>query len=73
MRIYLKVIPKAAKNEIIQISEGEFKVKLNAVPEKNKANQKLVDVLAEHFGVPKSAIEIIAGKTARTKIVEIKM
>jgi uncharacterized protein len=71
MRIYAKVIPKSAKNEVIKISEGEYKVRINAVPEKNKANQKLVEVLAEYFGISKSRVDIVAGKTARTKIVEI--
>lgn len=30
MRIYVKVNPRSSKNEIIKISEGEYKVKLTA-------------------------------------------
>lgn len=71
MRIYIKVIPRASKEEIIKISEKEYKVKVNAAPEKNKANLRVIEILAEYFKVPKSSINIIAGKTARTKIVDI--
>lgn len=71
MRIYVKVIPRAAKNEIAKISEGEYKVKVTAAPVGGKANEMLIEVLADYFDIPKSSLEIIGGKTARIKIVEI--
>ena len=71
MRIYVKVIPRSSKNEITKISEGEYKVKLTAAPIDNKANKMLLDILAEHFDVPKSSLQIIGGKSTRKKIVEI--
>ena len=71
MRIYVKVIPRASKNEITKVSEGEYKVKLMAPPIDGKANSMLLSVLAEYFDVPKSNLTIIGGKTARVKIIEI--
>jgi uncharacterized protein len=71
MRIYVKVIPRASRNEVVEISEGEYKARLTAPPVGGEANKKLVEVLAEHFGVSKSSILIVGGKTARTKIVDI--
>jgi uncharacterized protein len=71
MRIYVKVTPRAGKNEVLKISEGEYKVKVTAPPEKGKANEKVVELLAYHLAVPKSSVKIIAGKTARTKIIDI--
>ena len=71
MRIYIKVIPKASKNEIVKISEREYKAKVMAAPENNKANEMLVKILADYFKVSKSLIEIVGGKTARTKIIDI--
>lgn len=73
MRIYIKVIPKASKNEIVKISEGEYKAKITAAPENNKANEMLVEVLADFFDVSKSSIKIVGGKTARTKIIDISV
>jgi len=72
MRIYIKVIPRSAKNEVQKISEGEYKIKLTAPPVDGEANKMLIKILAEYFGVSKSSIEIVGGKTAKTKIIDIK-
>lgn len=71
MRIYVKVSPRSSKNEIVKISEGEYKVKLTAPPVDNQANEMLIRILAEYFHVPKSSLSIIGGRTARTKLIEI--
>ena len=71
MRIYVKASPRSSKNEVTKIAEGEYKVKLTAPPVDGEANKMLIKVLAEHFGVPKSAVTIIGGKSAKTKMVEI--
>ena len=71
MRIYIKAIPRASKNEVVKISDGEYKVKLTAPPVNGKANDMLIKILAKYFNVPKSSLQIIGGKTARTKIVDV--
>jgi len=49
--IRVKVIPRSAKSEIAgQMADGTLKVKLAAVPEKGRANEALIVVLADHFG-----------------------
>jgi uncharacterized protein len=71
MRIYVKVIPRSSKNAIEKISEGGYKVKLTVPPVGGEANKMLIEILADYFDVSKSQVEIIGGKSARTKIVEI--
>jgi len=71
MRIYVRVTPRSSRNEVTKISEGEYKVRLTAAPVDNQANEMLKKVLAEYFGISKSSLTIIAGKTARVKVVEI--
>jgi uncharacterized protein len=73
MRIYVKVIPRAGKNEVLKISEGDYKVKVTDPPEKGKANEKVVELLADFFDVPKSSVCIIGGKSTRMKIVDISV
>jgi uncharacterized protein (TIGR00251 family) len=70
-RIYLKVIPRSSKNEVVKISEGEYRVKLTAPPVNGKANDALIKVLAQYFTVSKSSITIVGGKSAKTKMVDI--
>lgn len=71
MRIYVKVSPRSSKNEIIKISDGEYKVRLIAPPIDNQANIMLIKVMADYFNLPKSSLKIIGGKSAKTKIIEI--
>jgi hypothetical protein len=46
-------------------------VKVTAPPEKGKANDAVIEILADYFDVPKSSISIIGGKSTRVKLVEI--
>jgi uncharacterized protein len=67
----VKVIPRASRNKVEKISEGDYKVWLTAPPVDREANRMLLKVLAEHFGVSKSCLTILGGKSAKTKIIEI--
>lgn len=71
MRIYVKVTPRSSRNEVVKISDGEYKVRLTAAPVDGAANEALVKLLAEYFDVAKSNIKIVGGKSARTKVVDI--
>lgn len=71
MKLTVKVHPKSSQNKVKKLSEYEFEVYTNAPPEKNKANQALVEALSGYFDVPKSRIAILAGHTSKSKIVEI--
>ena len=71
MRIYVKATPRAGKNEVLKISQGEYKVKVTAVPKKGKANVVVIELLADYFDVPKSSVSIVGGKSTRVKLIEI--
>ena len=68
----VKVIPRSAKTEIAgEMADGTLKVKVAAPPEKGKADETLCAFLAEHYGVPRSAITIVSGHSAALKLVRI--
>ena len=71
MRLEIKVIPGASKNELMKTETG-YRAKLQAPPVDGKANDALVLLLSKEFGVPKRDIEIIKGQACRHKIVLIK-
>jgi len=71
MRIYIKTIPRSSKNEVIELSKGEYKIKLTAPPVNGEANEMLIKILADYFNVSKSQINIVGGKSVRKKIVDI--
>jgi len=71
VRIKVKVKPNAKKDEIKKIQDGYYEVSVTAVPEKGKANKRVIELLAKHFKTAKSRIKLIRGETSREKIFEI--
>ncbi|MEJ0061651.1 MAG: DUF167 domain-containing protein [Alphaproteobacteria bacterium] len=74
--IHVKVTPKASANRIGETREGpggisQLMVYVTAAPDRNKANESVIALLAAHFGVPKSAIAVLRGHTGRNKVVRI--
>jgi len=49
-----------------------LRVRVKAVPDKGKANTAVVALLAKALGVPKSAITLVSGDTARLKTIQIE-
>jgi uncharacterized protein len=70
--VTVHVKPGSSKGPlIVETGDGEITVFLRERAVDGKANDGLVRVLAEHFGVPKSRIEIVRGHASRKKIVSI--
>jgi len=70
MKIQVKVKPSSKTEEISQ--EGDnFIVKVKEPPKEGKANQAVVKLLAEHFGVPQSQVRILSGFRSRNKVIEV--
>jgi uncharacterized protein (TIGR00251 family) len=73
MKLSIKVIPGVSRNQIIKIDDNNYKIKLTTQPEKGQANEAMIEVLADYFGIKKNQIEIIFGLTSQKKIVEINL
>ena len=75
MKISLKVLKivcqPGAKKNLVKEEKESLKVFVTARPVDGKANQAVVEILAEHFGVKKSRIEIIKGLKSRNKTISI--
>lgn len=73
MIIKIRVLPRSSRNEVVgEMADGTLKVKLTAPPVDGKANEALVELLAEHFDISKSKIKIVRGLTSKNKVIEIK-
>jgi uncharacterized protein (TIGR00251 family) len=59
--------PGARKNAVTGIHAGRLKVAVTQAPDKGKANQALVRLLAELLGVGPAQITLVAGATSRHK------
>jgi uncharacterized protein (TIGR00251 family) len=65
--IELHVQPQARKNEIVCIHNNRLKVKIKSPPVDGKANESLIEFIAETLGLRISALELIKGETSRQK------
>ncbi|RKY60647.1 MAG: DUF167 domain-containing protein [Candidatus Latescibacterota bacterium] len=73
MRIRVRVVPRAKEDKIEGFSPDRIlRVRVAAPPEKGRANERLVRILAECLGVARSQVRIVAGRTAREKVVEVE-
>ena len=64
--------PGAKRNEILGFRGDVLYAKVTAVAEKGRANQALLELMADAFGVPKSAIALVRGHTSRNKVIAIQ-
>ena len=71
MKITVMVKPNARKDEVVVREDGVYVVKVSVPPIEGRANERLIEVLAEHFKKPKRAIEIRVGSRGKHKIVEV--
>lgn len=67
----VRVIPRASKTGVAGMRAGAVLVRLAAAPVDGAANAELIDTLARALDLPRRAITIAAGATARAKRVRL--
>jgi uncharacterized protein len=63
----VKVQPRARKNAITGIVGEALKLSLTAPPVEGRANQAVIEFLADLFAIPRGSITITSGATSRLK------
>jgi uncharacterized protein (TIGR00251 family) len=71
MRLSVRVIPNAGRDQIVGWVDDSLKVKLQAVPEDGKANKALCGLLAKAVGCRPRDVVILTGEKSRLKSVSI--
>ena len=72
MYIKVKVFPKSKKEEIKKIKENRFEIKVKEKAERNLANTRVLELLAEYFEIDKKDISIINGHHHPIKMLRIR-
>jgi uncharacterized protein (TIGR00251 family) len=73
----IRLTPKSSLDRIdgtFAAADGSVRLKarVRAVPEDGRANTALEQLLAKALGVPKSAVRLVAGHTARSKTLRVE-
>ena len=71
MLVTVRVIPRAARNELAGLRGDAVVVRLTAAPVDGAANHALIRLLARTCDVPTSAITVLTGEHARQKTLRI--
>ena len=67
----LRLQPAARKNAVTGLHADAVKIALTAPPVDGKANEALIDFLAETLHLPRARIAIVSGLTSRSKLLRI--
>jgi uncharacterized protein (TIGR00251 family) len=68
----VRVQPRASKDEIAGEMGGALKVRLRAPAVEDRANEAVMEFLAQLLKTPRSAVRIQSGERSRTKRIEIR-
>lgn len=72
MKIFVKVKPKSKIAKVEKIDDNNYIISVKEAPEKGKANEAVINLLAAHFQKLKKNIIISCGHKCKNKIIEIK-
>jgi uncharacterized protein (TIGR00251 family) len=68
MIVGVRVKPGSRKAPLVEVGDdGELTVYVRERPVEGKANDAVIKLLAKHFGVPPSRVELVGGSTSRVK------
>ena len=69
--IPVRVTPRARQNKVQPQADGSLKVYVTAPPEDGRANEAVVETIAQWLGVKRRDVEIVRGATSRNKVVRV--
>ena len=67
----IRVTPRAKRNTVTKMKDGSVKVYVTAPPEDGRANEAVVETIAEWLGVKRRQVTIVSGATSRNKLVRL--
>jgi uncharacterized protein (TIGR00251 family) len=71
-RLRIRVSPGARTTELVGRHGDGWKVRVAAPPERGRANDALVGLLAERLQVTPAELSVVAGRSSRDKVVELR-
>lgn len=69
--LLVKVVPGASRTRYLGEWQGRARVAVAAPPEKGKANRAVIEILADHIGIPRRDLAVVAGHGSALKTIRI--
>jgi uncharacterized protein len=70
-RLRLRVAPGASAPGVVGRHGDSWKLRVAAMPERGKANDAVLELLAATLAVPRRNVTLVSGASSRDKIVEL--
>jgi uncharacterized protein (TIGR00251 family) len=67
----IRVTPRAKRNAVARAAAGQWKVFVTAPPEDGRANEAVLELLADQLGVRRRQLRLLSGEKSRQKVVAI--
>ena len=67
----MHVSPGAGRTAVVGRHGDAWKVRVTAAPERGRANEAVLRLLAETLALPRTALTLVSGHGGREKIVEL--
>jgi uncharacterized protein (TIGR00251 family) len=71
LRLLVTVTPGASRDELVGRHGEGWRVRVAAAPQRGRANNAVVALLAGALGIDRGSVRVVAGHAARKKVVEI--
>jgi hypothetical protein len=72
MLIKVKAFPCSKEDKVVKKKEDNFDVFVEAEAERNMANKRIIELLAEYFDLPQTKVKMVKGFKESSKIFDIK-
>ena len=72
VRVAVRAKPRAKTSRVVRAEGISVDVAIAAAPVDGAANDELLRVLSEALGVPRRALAIVRGASAKQKVVEVR-
>jgi uncharacterized protein (TIGR00251 family) len=70
-RLRVRVAPGARTSAIVGRYGDGWKVRVSAPPERGRANDAVIGVIAQALGVERADVRLVGGATGRDKVIEL--
>jgi len=73
MYIKVRAFPSAPKESVDKMSDDTFTISVKEPAEDNRANRRIIELVAKQFGISTSSVRIISGHHSPGKILSVSV
>ena len=73
MYIKVRVYPKSKKESFVKIADNKFEIRVKEKAERNLANKRVTELVADHFEIEPKKVKIVSGHHSPSKMLSVNI